>query len=250
MLYEVVQAPLPGWIIPVLMISIALATTLSLAFFLKWTYSRDFIPTKKHKHGCIVCTFHPKNGRPYSKILPIEDNGHSVKSPSNNISKNGEKFEKFLHYEFDEDSQETIKWPSSVFMGLTILQTDAPRVNWWENDPNPWKRRQIVGWEKEKETGKLVKDRLGNYLPIYQYATPLLTAERIDEIKDNASLETQNIIEAELAKQQQELRKALASKINPMILYIGIALAVIAAVVAAYFGFKIYDLLQSTGGLI
>lgn len=243
--YAQEAAELPGWLLPTLDLAIAGFVIMAFLWYMKWSYARAFSPTKKHRHGQTICTFHPDNGRPYSIVLPIEDNGRSIRAPSTKHPS------KTLYYEFDKDAIEYVKYPAAPFLGISLLQSDAPRVSWWENDPNPIRKPQIIGYEKDKD-GKLLQNEFKNYLPIYKYPEPLITAERVDEVMDDATLEGGGIIEDEMARQQEVAKRVLLalSKLSPTILYALLIFVLLAAGAAAMFGYQAYKLLQDSGGLM
>lgn len=168
--------------------------------FIGWVmYERHRIG--KLVKGCLLAEFWQETGRRYKKIRPIEANGIEIKAP------NGHRCPRYF---FSRETVGHTKYPESPFLGLTILQHDVPIVSWAEDNPEP-----IMPLEHP------------------QVATSSLIGSVTDDDFAAFAIEANHKIKA----LEEQLIKALASRINPMYVYMGLIFAILVAAIAAYMGY-------------
>jgi hypothetical protein len=152
--------------------------------------------------GCLLAEFWQETGRRYKKIRPIEANGIEIKAP------NGHRCPRYF---FSRETVGHTKYPESPFLGLTILQHDVPIVSWAEDNPEP-----IMPLEHP------------------QVATSSLIGSVTDDDFAAFAIEANHKIKA----LEEQLIKALASKIDKNVVYIGLVVLALIGIIGAYFAYQ------------
>lgn len=183
------------------------------AFFMRWKYERDIRPSKKYPNGQLVCEYWPETGYRYKRLLPIENNGIEVKAPKGHT---------LPRYFFNREYISHIRYPDSPILGLTIMQVPAPSVLWPENNPEP----------------------------VNPYATQaLVTSTMISALRDEDFLAFAHAASEEIAKLQTELTKALATRLNKMVVYILLMMSSVGGIGGMFIGYSILQLIHVTWGV-
>jgi hypothetical protein len=163
--------------------------------------------------GCLLCEFWMETGRRYKRILPIEPNGIEIKAP------NGHRVPRYFF------SRETIghaKYPESPFLGIGLLQHDVEVVSWTQDNPEP-----MCGFEHPM----------------------VATASLIGSVTDDDFAAFAIAANQKIKALEEQLIKALASRIVPMYVYIGLIITILAAALAAYFGYNVFNYVQKLGAM-
>ncbi len=70
----------------------------------------------------------------------------------------------------------------------------------------------------------------------------------MDLARDTETLSTAQAVNEEMAKTQDQLVKAIAGRLDKRIVYIGLIVAVVGAVMAAIFAYKAFDAIKIITG--
>lgn len=195
---------MPIWILYLLDILVVLVVILGFIEAYRWKYSQA---TK----GKIVLEEWLQNGarvKTLQQSIPIGENSKiSITRDKTN-----------LEYLFNKTAVGTTKYPETPILPFKFLQIDVPIVSFYEGNAEP----------------------INPYANNKPFITPTLLFSKSDEetlgILTSASQEIQHL--------EAELVKALATKLNKMVVYIGIGVMIVAGVVSIYFGTQILGLVQ------
>ena len=214
---------------------VVLTVALGLLFGLRWKYMRDVAPSPKHPHGKMIAEFLPEVGPRYRQLVEILANGNEIKVPAGHKSP---------RYFFNKSAQGTAKYPTQPLLPISWVQVDAPIVSWYKDCPEPIPA--ALSAYSEKPTKNTGKDKDGNHI-IFLRPQTIATAEMLDLIRDTDSLALAGAVNEEMAQTQEELQKAIANKMDKRIVYAGLAVAAIGALLGAIFA---YQALSNTASLV
>lgn len=167
----------------------------------------------------IKCVFFPQAGATYTKIIDVEqaESVNILKSP---------KGHKLPYYFYNKENTWQTRYPDMPFLGVAALQVPIATVWYYEENPEP-----ITSHPEN----------------------PIATSSMIFASVDQAFALVVQELDAELQKTKAELLKALQSKINKNVVYIGlvaIAILVIADVYLNYSNGQVTKNLMKQLGLL
>ncbi len=196
---------------------IVISVILGLLLGLRWKYGHDLAPSKEWPHGKMIAEFWTTAGPRYRQVMGILPNGFEVKSPAGH---------KNPRYFFNKAAVGHTKYPLQPLLPFSFVQVDAMVVSWYQDNPEPIPATRAA----------LVVDG------------KVVTSELMDLARDTETLSTAQAVNEEMAKTQDQLVKAIAGRLDKRIVYIGLIVAVVGAVMAAIFAYKAFDAIKIITG--
>lgn len=164
--------------------------------------------------GCLLAEFWTESGRRYKKIRPIEANGIEIKAP------NGHRCPRYF---FSRETTGYTKYPEAPFLGISLLQHDVPIVSWAEDNPEP----------------------------ICPHDHPVVaTASLIGSVTDDDFASFAIAANQKIKALEEQLIKALASRLNPAYIYIGGIIVILGIAVIGFLVFQGNELAKEGWGSI
>ena len=182
----------------------------------RWMYHRDVSPSKENPQGYILAEFWTEAGPRIRRLRPIQVNGWEIKSPEDLNHKTP-------RYFFNKSAMGRGKYPPEPSFPFfkSLVQADVPIVSWYENNPEPI---------DPKRAGRM------------------LTGEVLNDLQDVDFLGFLSAVDEEYRKMQIALAKALASKMNPILVYVMLGIAITGAGTAATFAIMAYKEISKLAG--
>jgi hypothetical protein len=163
--------------------------------------------------GSLLAEFWQETGRRYKKIRPIESNGIEIKAP------NGHRCPRYF---FSRETVGHTMYPESPFLGITLLQHDVPIVSWAEDNPEP----------------------------ICPHEHPAVaTSSLIGSVTDDDFAAFAIAANQKIKALEEQLIKAIASKINPMVIYVGLTIVAVIGIIGAYFAYGDMNILKNIANM-
>jgi hypothetical protein len=164
---------------------------------------------RKFVKNKLKCWFWDTSKNKTFVFLDKEDNGIEVKAPRGHSCP---------RYFYDESVIAWEKYPDKPPFGISALQFDVPSVEWAINNPEP-------------------------STPYKQVA--IVTPRLIDALRDEDFAAYAMEADREMKEMEKELIKARATRINPTIVYVLGAGAMIAGIAAAVIAYQCADAIRS-----
>jgi len=207
-------------------------------FILRWKYQRDVSPSKSHPHGRILAEFLPEAGSRHRVLVDVMANGIEIKAPAGH---------KQPRYFFDKSAMGIAKYPTQPLLPLAWIQIDTPIVSWYKDCPEPIPAALSAYTDKDK--ADKIKSSTGKKTGIvFMRPKTIATAEMLDLVRDTDSLALAGAVNEEMAKTQEELAKALSSRLDKRYVYIGLIAAAVGGIAAAIFAFQSFDMISRLVG--
>lgn len=188
----------------IIVIMVFIILILGMIQFYRWRYGKRIA-------GRVWCEFWPENKQRYRLLLPKNPDGCTVDAPQGHsiTDLKGEQHSRYIYSKGDID---IAKYPPDPFLGLKALQVDCPLVSWKENHPDP----------------------------INPYrAGIIVTASKLANLNEDAFLAFAMAASQHIAELEKELAAALASKLNRNVVYIGLAILLVANIITGFLAYKV-----------
>jgi len=195
----------------VIVVMVFIILILGMILFYRWRYNKQI-------EGKLWCEFWPENKQRYRLLLPKNPDGCTIDAPQGHDVRDlkGKQYNRYVYSKGDID---IAKYPPNPFLGIKALQVDCPLVSWKENYPDP-----INPYRDE----------------------PIVTASKLANLNEDAFLAFAMAASQHIAELEKELAAALASKVNRNIVYVGLAILLVANIIV---GFLVYKVSSSVDAL-
>ena len=203
------HAPAPrGLIYTVATLIAAVVVTVTL-MVLRWYYAQQVAPGKDHPNGRIVAEFWTEAGPRIHELCDIQPNGWEIRR---NAGK------KNPRYFFHKEDKGSILWPLNPIIPFDFVRTRADVVSFYENEPEAINRK-----------------RKGS----------ILTAERLDAVRDDDALEFANSVDEKMAENQQKMLDAIDKIPDKNLVYILLVASSVISAIAAILIYMDYSALKT-----
>lgn len=151
------------------------------------------------KHKAI---FLPEGSAPYSMVVPVLSSGVEIEAPKGHHCP---------RYFFNKETSWNTKYPENPPLGISAMCVQIGTTWYGEDNPEP--------------------------LSPYQHR-PIATASMIFASIDRAFALAVGEMETQIEEYKKKYLEAMATKINPMIIYLMLGLCIVLSGVSLYFGYN------------
>jgi hypothetical protein len=183
---------------------------LATAFIMRWYYANKLKPTDEFPNGQMYAEIWTERGTRELLLVKIAVNGHEIEAP---------KGMKHPRYFFNKASVSHTAFPAE--WPISFIQCPIDIVSWEENNPesiDPHRREALI------------------------------TAERLDDLRDDDALDFIRRVDEAYAKMQERWEKALMNAANKNVLYIMLAICALGSIGAAVIGILVLQAVKKLGG--
>lgn len=159
----------------------------------------QYMKEVKGRHKAI---FLPEGSTPYSMVVPVLTSGVEIEAPKGHHCP---------RYFFNKETSWNTPYPDNPPLGLTFVCVPISTSYYGEDNPEP--------------------------LSPYQHK-PIATASMIFASIDRAFALAIGEMEAQIEEYKAKYLEAMATKINPTIIYIMIGICIVASLASLYFGYN------------
>ena len=203
------HSPAPrGLIYTVAALIAAIVVTVTL-MVLRWYYARELQPSKKHPNGMMVAEFWTEAGPRIHELCEIQPNGWEIRRAAG---------KKNPRYFFHKEDKGSILWPLNPLLPFDFVRTRTDVVSFYENEPeaiNPKRKGSI------------------------------LTAERLDAVRDDDALEFANSVDEKMAENTQKTLDAVNKIPDKNAVYILLVISVVVSAIGAILIYMDYNALKT-----
>jgi hypothetical protein len=202
------SAPAPRGLIYAMAALIAAIVITVTIMVLRWYYAKQLEPSKDHPNGRIVAEFWTEAGPRIHELCDIQPNGWEIRREAG---------KKNPRYFFHKEDKGSLMWPLNPILPFEFIKTRADVVSFYENEPeaiNPRRKNSI------------------------------LTAERLDAVRDDDALEFANSVDEKMAENQQKLLDAVDKMPDKNMLYILLIVSTLISAISAILIYMDYNALK------
>ena len=202
------SAPAPRGLIYAMAALIAAVIVTVTLMVLRWYYAKQMAPSKAHPNGRIVAEFWTEAGPRIHEACDIQANGWEIRRAAG---------KKNPRYFFHKEDKGSILWPLNPIIPFDFVRTRTDVVSFYENEPeaiNPKRKGSI------------------------------LTAERLDAVRDDDALEFANSVDEKMAENQQKMLDAIDKIPDKNLVYILLVASSVISAIAAILIYMDYTALK------